>query len=397
MFASRTGWRLEPNRLSQAVEERRRSGQEILDLTESNPTRCGFSYDSAQILAALADPRALVYEPDPRGPLSAREAVADYYAERGITVAPEQIFLTTSTSEAYTYVFRLLADAGDEILVPSPSYPLFDFLARLNDLELTLYRLEYDHGWRMATETLREHVSRRTRAILAVHPNNPTGSFVRARELDAVVELCTERSLALVADEVFCDYAFAVDAPGDEAGARVISHAGEKRALTFTLSGLSKISALPQMKLAWIVASGPPELLRHALARLEVIADTYLPASAPIAHASRQMLETRRTIQPQILERVRGNLQRLDERLARGSPVSRLEAEGGWYAVLKLPATRSDEDWAVTFVSEDGVLAHPGHFYDFRSDGFLVLSLLPRPEVFARGLDKILARVEAEA
>ena len=176
----------------------------------------------------------------------------------------------------------------------------------------------------------------------------------------------------------------------------MISHAGAKPALTFPLAGLSKISALPQMKLAWIVARGPPDWLRHPLARLEVIADTYLPASAPIAHASRQMLETRRTIQPQILERVRGNLQRLDERLARGSPVSRLEAEGGWYAVLKLPATRSDEDWAVTFVSEDGVLAHPGHFYDFRSDGFLVLSLLPRPEVFARGVGRIVDRVGEE-
>jgi alanine-synthesizing transaminase len=397
MFASRTGWHLEPNRLSRAIEERRRSGQEILDLSESNPTRCGFNYDSDQILAALADPRALLYEPDPRGLLSAREAVADYYAERGVKVAPEQVFLTTSTSEAYTYVFRLLADAGDEILVPSPSYPLFDFLARLNDLVLVPYRLEYDHGWSIAVETLRERVSRRSRAILAVHPNNPTGSFVRARELDAMVELCSEHSLALVADEVFCDYAFAADAPGHDAGARVNSHADENRALTFTLSGLSKISALPQMKLAWIVASGPPDLLGDALARLEVIADTYLPTSAPIAHASRRMLETRHAIRPQILERVRGNLLRLDERFARGSPVSRLEVEGGWYAVLKLPATRSDEDWAVTFVSQDGVLAYPGHFYDFHSEGFLVLSLLPRPEIFARGVDKILARVEAEA
>jgi alanine-synthesizing transaminase len=397
MFASRTGWRLEPNRLSQAVEERRRSGQEILDLTESNPTRCGFSYDSAEILAALADPRALVYEPDPRGPLSAREAVADYYAERGVTVEPEQIFLTTSTSEAYTYVFRLLADKEDEILVPSPSYPLFDFLARLNDLELSPYPLDYDNGWRIGLSELRERASRRSRAILVVHPNNPTGSFVRARELDAMVELCSERSLALVADEVFSDYAFTAEAPAHEAGPRVVTHAAENGALTFTLSGLSKISALPQMKLAWIVASGPPNLLRDALARLEVIADTYLPTSAPIAHGSRRMLETRHSIQPQILERVRGNLRRLDERLATGSPVIRLEVEGGWYAVLKLPATRSDEDWAVRFVSKDGVLAHPGHFYDFRSEGFLVLSLLPRPEVFARGVERILARVEAEA
>ena len=397
MFASRTGWRLEPNRLAQAVEVRRQSGKELLDLTESNPTRCGFDYDSGRILAALADRRALLYEPDPRGLLTAREAVAGYYAERGATVAPEQIFLTTSTSEAYSYVFRLLADAGDGILAPSPSYPLFDFLARLSDLELASYPLEYDHGWRFSLHALGERIRPRTRAILAVHPNNPTGSFVRQHELDGVVELCSERSLALVADEVFADFAFAADTPGHEAGARVATHAAENRALTFTLSGLSKISALPQMKAAWIVASGPPAPLDEALRRLEIIADTYLPASAPLALALPHLLETRRAIQPQILERLRGNLARLDERLGRGSPVSRLQVEGGWYAVLKLPAIRSDEDWAVTFVREDGVLAHPGHFYDFHSDGFLVLSLLPRAEIFERGLDSILARVEAEA
>jgi alanine-synthesizing transaminase len=323
--------------------------------------------------------------------------VAAYYAGHGAEVAQEQIFLTTSTSEAYSFVFRLLADAGDQILIPSPSYPLFDFLARLNDVEIASYPLEYDAGWRVDLAALRERVGARTRAILAVHPNNPTGSFVRERELDAMVELCRERQLALVADEVFADFAFVPDTGGHDAGPRVQTHAAEQRALAFTLSGLSKISALPQVKLAWIVASGPRDLLRDAVARLEVIADTYLSTSAPIAHAARALLETRHMIQPQILERVKGNLRRLDERLATGSAAGRLEAEGGWYAVLKLPATRSDEDWAVTFLSEDGVLAHPGHFYDFRSDGFLVLSLLPPAEVFARGIQRILERVRKEA
>jgi alanine-synthesizing transaminase len=397
MFASRTNWRLEPNRLTQALEERRRKGLEIFDLTESNPTRCGFDYESREILAAIANPKALVYEPDPRGLPAAREAVAAHYAGHGAEVAQEQIFLTTSTSEAYSFVFRLLADAGDQILIPSPSYPLFDFLARLNDVEIASYPLEYDAGWRVDLAALRERVGARTRAILAVHPNNPTGSFVRERELDAMVELCRERQLALVADEVFADFAFVPDTGGHDAGPRVQTHAAEQRALAFTLSGLSKISALPQMKLAWIVASGPRDLLRDAVARLEVIADTYLSTSAPIAHAARALLETRHMIQPQILERVKGNLRRLDERLATGSAAGRLEAEGGWYAVLKLPAKRSDEDWAVTFLSEDGVLAHPGHFYDFRSDGFLVLSLLPPAEVFARGIQRILERVRKEA
>lgn len=397
MFASRTDWRLEPNRLSRAIEERRRARFEILDLTESNPTRCGFQYDSRQILAALADARALTYQPDPRGPLTARLAVAGYYAERGVRVAPEQIFLTTSTSEAYTYVFRLLADAGDELLVPSPSYPLLDFLARLNDLELTSYPLEYDHGWRVDIAALRERVAPRARAILVVHPNNPTGSFARARDRESLVELCGHHSLALIADEVFADYAFEADIVGHQAGERVVSHAGEQRALTFTLSGVSKISALPQMKLAWIVLSGPPELLRDALARLEVISDTYLSTSAPLACALPILLETRQAIQPQILDRARRNLRLLDEALKPGPLVSRFEVEGGWYVALKLPLTRSDEEWAVTLLRKDGVLVHPGHFFDFRSDGFLVLSLLPPSEKFERGIAKILERVRKDA
>ena len=392
MFASRTGWHLEPNRLSQAIEERRLKGLAILDLTESNPTRCSFDYNG-QILAALADPRSLTYEPDPRGPMAAREAVAVYYAERGAKVEPRQIFLTTSTSEAYSYVFRLLAEPGDNLLVPSPSYPLFDFLGQLNDLALVSYPLEYDRGWRIDVRALDERLGPRTRAILVVHPNNPTGSFVRASEQDAVAELCREHSVALVADEVFVDYALARDNPGHENGLRVATHAAEHRALTFTLSGLSKISALPQMKLAWIVASGPQDLLRDALERLEVIADTYLSVSAPLAHALPRLLETCRAIQPQILARLRANLQFLDEKLAQGSPVSRLEVEGGWYAVLKLPATRTDEEWALELVREDGVLVHPGHFFDFHSEGFVVLSLLPPPDIFQQGVAAILARV----
>ncbi len=397
MFASRTNWRLQPNPLTQAIGERRRSGAQILDLTESNPTRCGFDYETGQILGALADPRALTYEPDPRGLIVAREAVADYYAECGARVSPEQIFLTTSTSEAYSYVFRLLADSGDGLLVPAPSYPLFDFLGRLNDLELIHYPLEYNNGWYMGLEALRERSAPRARAMLVVHPNNPTGSFVRRRELDALVELCGERKLALVADEVFADYAITRENPNDEQGPRVVTHATENRALTFTLSGLSKISALPQMKLAWLVASGPAPLLRDALARLEIIADTYLSVSAPSAHALPKLLATRKPIQAQILARVRSNLERLDAHLAKGSSVSRLEVEGGWYGLLRLPRTRSDEEWAIRFVREDGVLAHPGHFFEFASDGYMVVSLLPRAEEFEVGIGRILARVAKES
>lgn len=393
MFASRTGWSLGPNRLSEALTERRRQGLPLLDLTESNPTRCGFTYDSEKIFSALANPRALQYEPDPRGLLCARQAVADYYAERGVKIAPDQIFLTTSTSEAYSYTFRLLANPGDTILVPQPSYPLFDFLAGLNDLEVVPYPLHYAEGWQLDTHALESRLGTRARAILVVHPNNPTGSFVRCGELEFLLRCCRDRSLALVADEVFADYAFASARAGRPDEGRVASHAAAAEALTFTLSGLSKISGLPQMKLAWVVVNGPAGVLGEALARLEVIADTYLSVSAPLAHALPELLELRRSLQPQIRERVEGNLLWLDTQLSPPSPVSRLQAEGGWYVVLKLPSHRSDEDWALEVLREEGVLVHPGHFFDFHSEGHLVVSLLPPRQDFEPGIRKILGCV----
>ncbi len=359
----------------------------ILDLTESNPTRCGFDFDADEILAALADPRSLGYDAQPRGLLAAREAVASYYAERGVNVEAERIFLTASTSEAYAYAFRLLADPGDNILVPSPGYPLFEFLGRLNDLEPISYPLVYGHGWRIQVEALRERANARTRAVVAVHPNNPTGSFIKHEELESLLECCRKRSLVLIADEVFADYAFESDER------RVTTHAEVADVLTFTLSGLSKISALPQMKLAWMVLNGPEELLQQALSRLEFIADAYLSASAPVVHGLPRLLQTRRSLQPQILARVRGNVRHLDAKLPPGSPVSRLETEGGWYAILKLPNTRGDEDWAIEFLDRDGVLVHPGHFYDFATDAYVVLSLLPPPESFEEGIGNILARI----
>jgi hypothetical protein len=391
MFASRTNWRLTPNRLSKEIEELRRKGLPLLDLTESNPTRCGFAFDTQAILEALANPQGLFYEPDPRGLLTAREAVAQYYAARGVALDPGQIFLTTSTSEAYSYVFRLLADPADTVLVPQPSYPLFDFLAGLNDVRVIPYPLIYDQGWQIDLPTLEKRLEARTRAILVVHPNNPTGSFVRRHELAELLAFCQGHGVALVADEVFADYALGADPQ------RVVSHAAVTEVLTFTLSGLSKISALPQMKLAWLVVNGPPQLLRSGLARMEIIADTYLSLSAPLALALPGLLETRRTLQPQILERVTSNLKLLDARLASGQPVSRLVMEGGWYAILRLPSIRTDEEWAMELASKDRVLVHPGHFFDFSSEGHLVISLLTNPEVFEEGIARILTRVASSA
>lgn len=393
MFSSRTDWPLAPNRLAQGLAERRRRGLPVLDLTDSNPTRCGFALDPEAILGALTDSRSVFYEPDPCGPLPARLAVAGYYGERGVKLDPEQILLTTSTSEAYSYVFRLLADPGDNVLVPRPSYPLLDFLSRLDDLELISYRLIYDRGWRIDLESVEAGANARTRAILAVHPNNPTGSFVSPQELAFLLNFCKERRLALISDEVFADYALAPDGPDGKNIRHVLLHAAAPQALTLTLSGLSKIAALPQMKLAWVVVNGPAQERRTALARLELIADTYLSLSGPVANALPKLLEARRSLQPQILDRLRANLRWLDQQLSGKSPVSRLKAEGGWYAILRLPLSRSDEDWAVDLLARDGVLVHPGHFYDFPSEGHLVASLLPSPEIFRQGMVRILARL----
>lgn len=391
MFSSRTNWPLAPNRLSQLLRECRARGLPILDLTESNPTRCGFAFDVEEILAPLHNPRSLLYEPDPRGLRTAREAVALYYSERGVNLDPDQIFLTASTSEAYSYVFRLLANPGDKILAPQPSYPLFDFLGALNDVEVHPYPLVYDDGWQVDLETLARRWKSGVRGVLVVHPNNPTGSYIHKRELGGMIEICRDNGAAIIADEVFADYGFGANAE------RVVTHAQDLETLAFTLSGLSKISALPQMKLGWIVVSGPRELRTEAQARLEVIADTYLSVSAPVALAAPAWLAHRHTIQTQILERVQSNLRRLDELLAPGLPVTRLNVEGGWYAILRVPSTRSDEDWAAEFLTQEGVSVHPGHFYDFPSEGFLVLSLLPAREVFEEAMGRVIPRICAES
>ena len=386
MFSSRTDWLLAPNRLTQQLEERRRQGQPVLDLTESNPTRCGFAAESG-ILQSLQDPRSLVYEPDPRGLLRARQAVCEYYASRGVSVSPEQVFLTTSTSEAYTYVFRLLADPGDKVFVPQPSYPLFDFLAGINDLEVLPYPLRYQDGWRIRLDAVRDGWVRGAKAVIVVHPNNPTGSYVKAAELKFLSECCLQNQGALIADEVFADYAL------EDGEDRVLSHAADSQVLTFTLSGLSKISALPQMKLGWVVVSGPESELKTALERLEVIADTYLSVSAPIAHALPALLEFRKTAQPRIIKRLRSNLSWLERQTAACPDARCLRVEGGWYAVLKVPERVSDEEWAVALLAEEGVLVHPGHFYDFPGDGHLVISLLTDEPAFREAIGRILARI----
>ena len=389
VFAQRTNWRLSPNRLTQALQQRLSAGAEILDLTESNPTRCGLRYNDSQILAALAHPESLRYSPDAKGLRSARDAVVSYYAQRALPgsdlVDADHILLTTGTSEAYSFVFRLLCEPGDQVLVPCPSYPLFQLLADVQDITLVPYLLFYDHGWHLDLHSLQSALTPRSRAVMIVHPNNPTGSYLKSSEAGALNHLCREHELAIVADEVFLDYA--------HAGPVRPSFAGNLQALTFTLSGLSKISALPQMKVAWIVTSGPPGLATPARERLEVIADTYLSLSTPQQLAAPALLEQRHQMREQLLQRIGGNLAALDAQLAGQKACQRLEVEGGWYAVLRVPVTRSDEELALALLQQQSVLAHPGHFYDFPGDGHLVLSLITPAEQFCEGVARLLRHI----
>ncbi|MGA8151986.1 MAG: pyridoxal phosphate-dependent aminotransferase [Terriglobales bacterium] len=383
MFSHRTDWKLAPNRFTQAQKELQAMGADVLDLTVSNPTRAELHYDAEVILQSLSNPEAMDYDPQPKGLRPARQAVSDYYRKlhKEFEIDPESVVLTTSTSEGYSYVFRLLCNPDDEILVSKPSYPLFEFLADLQDVKLVPYPLLYDHGWQIDFPSLYKAVNHRTRAVVVVHPNNPTGSYVSTLEQSELNNFCREYGLALIVDEVFLDY------PHD--GEPRQTFAANHDVLTFTLSGISKISGLPQMKLAWIVTSGPPEQVSAALGRLEVIADTYLSLNAPIQLAAPTLLEQRKHIQPLLLDRVRTNLAELDRCLAKQKSCQRLQVEGGWYAVLRVPVTQSDEELVIEILRKIGVLVHPGHFYDFSGDGYLVLSLITTPERFRQGVVRL--------
>jgi alanine-synthesizing transaminase len=391
MFSKRTNWKLNPNKYTRALEEMRAADASIVDLTVSNPTQCGFHYDAEHILKAFQNRNALTYEPEAKGLLRAREEVARYYREdHGVVVDPQSVLLTTSTSDAYSYVFRLLCDPHDEILVPKPSYPLFDFLGELQDVSLVPYPLEYAHGWFVDFPSLVRAVTPRTRAVLMVHPNNPTGSYVRREQRQRLNELCRERGLALVVDEVFLDYGLT-----DERRESFITN---DDALTFTLSGLSKVVALPQMKVAWLIMSGPEAAKKIALERLEIIADTYLSLNAPTQWAFGALLEQRRALRPQLLERIRQNWEFLRSSVRKEGGCELLDTEGGWYGVIRVKSAGSDEELAVEILRCTHTLVHPGHFYDFRTNGYLVVSLITPVSDFQQGigsLTKFLAGVRA--
>lgn len=363
------------------LEEKRATGERILDLTESNPTAAGFVYPSDAILSALSNPRSLRYEPAAAGLPSARAAVSAYYHGR---VSPDRVLLTASTSEAYAFVFKLLCDPSAEVLVPAPSYPLFDYLAALDSVRVIQYPLVYHASWTIDFDALTSAITPRSRAVVLVNPNNPTGSFLKQSEVARLIDLCRRHRLALISDEVFADYAL------DDNPRLIRSLTDLDQVLTFCLSGLSKVAGLPQLKLGWIVSGGPIHDRERAFERLELIADTYLSVSAPVQWAAPDLLRLRGEIQPRILDRVRANRAFLAGQIGPTSPWKLLATEGGWYAVMEAPRIQSEEEWVLGLLRDEDVLVQPGFFFDFEREAFLVISLLTPDEIFREGVKRIL-------
>jgi aspartate/methionine/tyrosine aminotransferase len=410
MFSQRLAWPPRENRLAALLRERRAAGAPILDLTESNPTRAGLRPDPAALAAALAEPGAAAYDPDPRGMASARAAIAAHWrgaeAGSGAPGAPESIararvarpraaagrmILTASTSEAYAFLFKALCDPGDSILVPAPSYPLFDYLAALEGVEVAAYPLALDDRFRFdpgaVAATLRRPAGRPPRAVVLVNPNNPTGTGLATPEREAIDRICAEAGVAIISDEVFLDYGWGGSPIATTAG---LVAGALPTALTFTLGGLSKGSALPQMKLGWILVDGPDAARAEALDRLDLIADSYLSVGTPVQQAAPRLLDLGAALGRRIQERLLANLDLLRQALPPGSPCRLLPADGGWTAVLQVPAIRSEEELTLALLSDEDLLVHPGYFFDFPREAFVVVSLLPEPDRFADGVTRLL-------
>ncbi|HQZ15976.1 MAG TPA: pyridoxal phosphate-dependent aminotransferase [Vicinamibacteria bacterium] len=383
MFSERTPRDFVENALARRIGEMRRSGASILDLTESNPTRAGF-LAPPELLTLLADPQGARYSPDSRGLRSAREAVGRDYAARGVRVDPDHIVLTASSSESYSLLFKLLANPGDDVLVPTPSYPLFGYLADLDSVRVRTYPLRFDHEWHLSVDALASSIGERTRAVVVVHPNNPTGSFLKRDEAKALAAVCAGRGVAIIADEVFADFALS-----EGAADRHPTFALDSPALSFSLGGLSKSCALPQMKVGWIAVSGPAAMRDKALTRLEFIADTYLSVATPIQLALPGILEAKLSLQAPIRTRLARNFEALKTAAAAHPELTLLPAEGGWSALLQCPASRTDEERAL-WALDAGVLVHPGHFFDFESGCYLVVSLLCEPAILDAALPPLL-------
>ncbi|MBF0121919.1 MAG: pyridoxal phosphate-dependent aminotransferase [Candidatus Omnitrophica bacterium] len=384
-FSRRTNWDLGESVLSRTLEAMRAQGSPFFDLTESNPTRCGFSYPEERFLTPLSSKEILTYAPMSKGMPAAREALVQYYARKAVSLSLEEIVLTSSTSEAYSFLFRLLMEPGDKVLIPAPSYPLFSYLADINDVVVDHYFLRLEEGrWRINLESIEQALDKKTRAIVLVSPNNPTGSFIKQDELAALNCLCAAHNCALISDEVFADYIF----PGQEK--EFVSIAGNADVLSFALGGISKALALPQMKLSWIAANGPCKVLAEALERIEVIADTYLSVNTPVQHAAAMWLRHMGPIRDQVMARVVGNYELLRRMAHESGCAECLPVEGGWYAILHVPSLKGDESWAIRLLKEAGVYVHPGFFFDFQDEEHVIISLLPQHVIFESGVGQLL-------
>jgi len=390
MFAERTKWKLRPNLISKQLERLKHAKKSMIDLSESNPTRCGFSYLKDELLKPFKNAQNLAYTPDPKGMLAARKVISEDYAEKKLHVKLEQIFLTASTSESYSVLFKLLLNPGERILAPRPSYPLFDFLAGLNNVKLDHYQLDYDGEWFINFESIERAWQPTTKALVLVHPNNPTGSFVKRRELEWVLRFARRKSIALISDEVFFDF------PLTKNQEQALPLVAKSEALCFSLGGLSKSLGLPQMKLGWIAANGPKPVLKQAAAKLEFILDTYLSVNTPVQNAMREWFRNRKQIQDEIRGRVQCHYALLRKICDTPSPVNVLSIEGGWYGVLRIPRLCSEEQWVLRFLKEDQVLVQPGYFYDFPNEAFIVVSLIPETDIFQKGILKVLRRIQDE-
>ena len=385
-FSRRTNWNFQSNLLTRKLEEFRKAGRPILDLTVSNPTICNFEYPEKEFLSALSRSASLRYEPNPRGLLSAREIIAGYYRHKGAQIEPERIFLTASTSEAYGIILKLLCNPEDEVLIPRPSYLLLDHLAQLHDVQLRSFDLQYDGAWHVDFDSVKNSVTEKTRAILMVNPHNPTGMCLKKSDYRTLQKICKDHNIALISDEVFAEY---VNDDKDFS-----SNASGREVLSFTLNGISKMCGLPQMKLGWIVLSGPEEIVDAAANRLEIITDASLSVNTPVQIGLGDLMRLGLDIRQQILDRVLTNRTILTDCFKADGRFNVLESDGGWYAVVQFPRILSDEEWALRLLDEAGVSVQPGYFFDFTQEGIIVVSLLPPPDAFREAARRMIETVK---
>jgi alanine-synthesizing transaminase len=392
MFSNKLDYNTEENKLSKLLSDKKKSGVKLLDLTESNPTKAGFDYQKEKILESIAHPDSLLYNPNPKGLLSARTAIKNYYNDFGIDVNVENIFLTSATSEAYSFVFKLLTDPFDEILIPSPGYPLFSFISELESVSVKYYKLKYSAsvGFEIDFDSLNSQISDKTKAIVIVNPNNPTGNYLKKNDLTELINICKNKNISLICDEVFLD--FNIEKESDE----VVSISGVNEVQTFTLSGISKVCGLPQLKLSWIIVNGKKEICEEAKSKLEVIADTYLSVGTPVQLALKELLGNRQYIQSQISERINSNYNFLKSQFLNDNKISLLKTEGGWYSVLKMFGIINEEKSAFDLLDKQDVYIHPGYYFDFEEEGYIIVSLLTQQDVFKEGIIRIVNHLSKE-